>query len=123
MTRDETKVFLEAIIGLYPNFQYVGTPTVNAWFRKLEAVSLDDAEKALEAYFDKGEEFPPNLVKIVKLLPKKRSNVGAWQYEQDQYGFEFVVKELENGTILRRSVRKIDEDTYEDKDGYRWAIV
>ena len=126
MTKDETRTFLESIIGIYPNFQYVGTPTLNAWFNKLQDVPYKSAETALERYFEKGEEFPPNLVKIVKLLPKSGIAEKGWVYEQDQYGFEYVVKEIQNNdgeTVeIRRSIKQRDADTYEDKDGYLWAI-
>lgn len=125
MTREEVKRYVEHIADLYGSsfkpFARDPKSTIDAWYRKLEKVSVADAEKALDKFFEK-EDYPPTLAQIMKLLPVKGRGSSEWMYEKDQYGFEYVVKAIDEEHVMRRHIHRADPDTYEDDEGYLWAI-
>lgn len=103
MTRDEVKELIKAVNGYYPKFT-ASTNIIDAWYRKLQYIDFQVAMDNLDAYVDQDE--AGKVPTIARILRTDRLQPGV-DYDMD----------------YRKTMRlrKYDDDTYIDQNGYLWA--
>lgn len=71
MTKNDTKILLAAITGIYPQ-QPINDVVIKEWNRALASYTYDKARRALDAYIATDAKWPPTPGKLIALMVRDR---------------------------------------------------
>lgn len=131
MTNLEIKKLLIQIKVFYPRFDSVektdggyavSTQVIDAWHRQIGWMEYDDALKILDNYIasENGSKTP-----TVSLWQQNGKVIqkSVWHNAALDLQHGVIVWEPEKGTVFERRIVREDHGTYEDEDGYLWAMA
>lgn len=92
MTKTDLARLFGAIAAIFTRFEPANQVT-KAWLDPLTDITLDQAEKALDAYAKSGKDFPPTAYQILEFVPKtqrkKEYSKGSTDYLRSYVDYHY----------------------------------
>lgn len=111
MTKTDLARLFGRIAATWTRFE-PAAQTVKAWLDPLNDITLDQAEKALEAYAKTGKDFPPTAYQILEFVPRNAKREAFVKPDPD-YARRWLERYFEEGFVV------VGEDI---EGGFAWSL-
>ena len=131
MDKQQIKDLLIQIKVFYPRFESVEkdggryavmSATVDSWHRQIGYMEYEEALGILDRYMESDQGNKTPTASLWKRGGRKESK--AWHNAKVEPERGVIVWQPEDGPVFERKIKSYDNKTktYEDEDGYLWAV-